>query len=260
MTEPLITVLLPVFNAERTLKAVIESLRRQTLTDWECLLLDDASSDGTWELATRMVADDSRFRLLRNPMNMGLAATLNRGLFISRGRYIARVDGDDPLHPERFALQIGHLEAHPETDLLGSAARIILNGKALRTATMPPRLEGPSAANMTSGLVFHSSTMIRRRFFENHGLYETRYPRAEDRELWVRALKAGARFANLPDALIDYESAGWIRSYRTIREKSMSTYTISRKYGLPAPWRTALLTAATMIVIKWRLYRPRSAR
>ncbi len=101
--------ILPVRNAAATLPAALESLRAQTLTDWECLIVDDGSHDASPAVAARFAARDTRFRLLRRQAR-GLVAALNEGLAVARGGFIARLDADDTCPPERLAEQAARLE------------------------------------------------------------------------------------------------------------------------------------------------------
>jgi glycosyltransferase involved in cell wall biosynthesis len=181
-----ISALLPVYNAASSLEAVVSSLRAQTLNDWECILVDDGSTDATAVLAAEMAADDARVRVVTNAANLGLPGALNRALFISRGEFLARLDGDDILEPERFERQLAFLQGHPEVDLVGTGGQLIEQGRKKAVVTMPPLLFGRDAATLKSSIVLHSSVMARRSFFENHGLYDSRFPRSEDRELWIR--------------------------------------------------------------------------
>lgn len=260
MKSPLISVILPAFNAEKTIESVLNSIVDQTLINWECIVVDDCSTDSTNEIVRRLTERDSRFILLRNANNLGLPGSLNRAIVVSHCNFIARVDADDPLHPERFSLQTNYLKKNADVDIVGSGARVTDNGKFMRNVTMPSILNGCDAANLTSPIIFHSSAMIRRSFFEKWGLYDPRYVRSEDRELWIRALSSGAKIANLPDALISYESAGWSRNYKSIRDKALSTWRIGLRYELPVPLLTAVRGAAHMLSIKWGLHRPRALK
>src|SRR5882672_2663017 len=120
---PKVSVLLPVWNAERYLAGSIESVLDQTFADFELLIVDDASTDGSRALIERY--RDRRIRLVENEKNLGVTRSLNLGLERARGRYVARADADDLCAPERLERQVAFLDAHPEVALVASCARWI---------------------------------------------------------------------------------------------------------------------------------------
>ncbi len=120
---PEISVLLPAYNAAATLGATLRSLQRQAHQDWECVMVDDGSTDGTRELMATVAALDPRMRTIARP-HAGIVATLNAGLAECRGRFVARMDADDLMHPERLLLQRAALAAAPELCAVGCHIRI----------------------------------------------------------------------------------------------------------------------------------------
>jgi len=120
---PLVSVLLPAFDAEPTLVPALQSVRRQTEARWECVVVDDGSEDGTPRTAEAAAATDDRFLIVRTP-HRGLAAALATGLARCRGRFIARMDADDLMHRERLARQVGALEADASLAAVGCHVRL----------------------------------------------------------------------------------------------------------------------------------------
>src|SRR5258705_775698 len=114
--SPQVSVLLPVWNGERHLAAAIESVLGQSFTDFELLIVDDGSTDGSAALIRRY--GDERIRLFENEKNLGVTRSLNLGLAQARGRYVARMDADDLSAPERLARQVAFLDSHPEVALV----------------------------------------------------------------------------------------------------------------------------------------------
>lgn len=106
---PIVTVIIPLFNSEDYLKETLDSLLCQTFLDWEAILVDDASNDNSFEIASGYSASDSRFRVFRQPVNMGAAKARNRALGHARGRYIAYLDSDDYWFPEKLEAQIAYM-------------------------------------------------------------------------------------------------------------------------------------------------------
>src|SRR5512140_3729418 len=119
MSEPLVTIGLPIYNAGALLRDTLRSVFAQTLTDWELLAFDDGSTDGSGEVLRGL--RDPRVRVLSEPENRGLAARLNFIHANARGRYIARMDADDLMHPERLARQVEFLAARSDVDVVGCA-------------------------------------------------------------------------------------------------------------------------------------------
>jgi len=206
-TSPLVTVLLPVRNGAAHLRAALESILAQTLTDFELLVIDDGSTDGTPEIL-RAVADP-RLRVVTHPQNLGLVPTLNEGLELARGEFVARQDHDDLSSPDRLARQVAHLRENPDCVLVGSQAWQI--GEDDRPAL--PLFRPLSAESIRWYLCFdnafiHSAVMFRRAVVrEEFGGYPASL-HSEDYALWSRIARSRPT-ANLPDRLLRYrEYAG----------------------------------------------------
>ena len=117
---PLISVIMPLYNAERFVGESIENVLRQTVGDFELIVIDDASTDASAEIARAYAAKDDRIVLMHNELNSGAARTRNRALDAARGKFITFMDADDLCSPERFAKQLAFFERHPQTDICGS--------------------------------------------------------------------------------------------------------------------------------------------
>ena len=113
MNDRKVSVIMGVFNSEKTLVTAIESVLSQTYRNWEFIICDDGSSDGSSQILAEYQQRNSRIRVLRNENNIGLAASLNRCLAFVNGEYIARMDSDDISLPDRFKRQVDYLETHP---------------------------------------------------------------------------------------------------------------------------------------------------
>ncbi len=202
-----VTVLMAVYNARGSVSAAIESIRAQTFTDWDCLIVDDGSTDGTWEILQQAASADRRISLLRNRSNRGLAASLNAGWRQARGEVIARLDADDISFPERLAKQVAFLERHPEVDVLGTAMEMVdATGRFLEYGRRPERHDEIVAQMYRINPFVHPSVMMRKRFLEALGGYDERLRRAQDADLWLRGYRR-FRYHNLPDPLVRYRMA-----------------------------------------------------
>jgi glycosyltransferase involved in cell wall biosynthesis len=202
-TTPKITVLLPVYNCELYVQTAVESILHQTYADFELLIIDDASTDATVSIIKKL--DDSRIQLIEKPVNSGYTRSLNHGLQLAKGQYIARMDGDDISFPERFAQQIAYLDAHPEVMVCGTTYKIVGNDKRI---TLPENHEALKIGLLWGNCISHPSVMIRKKILDDHSIqYDTSKEPAEDYHLWVRLLSLG-KLHNLQEVLLEYRLYG----------------------------------------------------
>ena len=204
---PKISVVLPINNSAKYLTRAIDSIVEQTFGDWELLAVNEAGSqDGSAEIVKMYSRRDERIRLLQNEQPLGLAESLNRGIRESTGEYIARMDADDISHRERFAKQYAYMQAHPEVGVCGTYQRHF-GGKKEWTHRPPESPEDMKAALLFHCNICHSTVMLRRSVFVANGLYYDGRYKAEDFELWSRALGVTA-FATIPEVLGEYRKGG----------------------------------------------------
>ena len=197
-----------VYNAERHLREAIESILSQTFSDLEFVIVDDASTDSTTEILRRYAKQDKRIRLARNASNLGLTRSLNIGLGLAQGEYIARLDADDISLPDRLKLQTCFADANPQVGAFGGAVEIIdEQGRFLGKTSVPSEHEALQAQLLVDNCFFHSTVMMRRRLVQRLGGYDERLPYAQDYELWWR-LSRVARLAALPEALVRLRFSG----------------------------------------------------
>lgn len=196
---PKITVLMPVYNCELYIKEAIDSILNQTFTDFEFLMIDDASIDGT--VAIIKTYNDSRIKLIEKPVNTGYTNSLNLGLSIAKGEYIARMDGDDVSVPERFAKQIEFLEVNPDVVLCGSWFKLIGSETVVK---LPEHYEDIKLALLKGNCMAHPCVMVRKQILDRFSIvYDVLKEPAEDYDLWVRLLRLG-KLHNLPEVLLNY--------------------------------------------------------
>lgn len=197
---PLVTVLLPVWNGERFLRPAVESILGQTFADFEFLVVDDGSTDGTPRILAEYTGD-RRLRVLRNLENRGLVASLNVGLGEARGKYVARMDADDVSHKERLAIQVSHMESHPAIVVLGTGAQVIDEaGRALRRIVFPTDDVTLRWCLCFFSPIVHAAAIMRRDDILLAGAYDPAFVHAEDYDLFDR-LRHRGRIANIPEAL-----------------------------------------------------------
>lgn len=200
---PAITVLMAAYNDRAYLAESIDSVRQQTFADFEFLIVDDGSTDGSAEYLSSL--RDPRIVVIRNTRNSGLTASLNRGLAAARGRYIARMDADDVCLPVRLERQFDFMEAHPNVGILGTS-RLLIDA-----AGNPIAVAHAGATDLAIrwkcllGNPFgHPTVMLRAAALASHGLrYDETFRTAQDYELWTRLLPV-TRAANLTEPLLRY--------------------------------------------------------
>lgn len=214
MNNPRVSVILPAYNSGPFIGSAIESILSQTFSDFEFIIIDDCSSDHTWERIGEYAAKDKRIIARRNDRNMNLSATLNQGIALAKGEYIARMDHDDVALSQRLEKQVNFLDAHAEVSIVGSAIEIIdEDGR-----TLGIRKYKLSDHDIRKKLFFyspfcHPATVIRKRSLDMSGCYDATFAPADDYELYFRLGMQG-KLANLQDILL---------KYRVIKKTSMTT-------------------------------------
>jgi len=191
------------YNDAPFLGAAIDSVLAQTFADFELLVVIDAATDRSRDVLERY--RDPRIRLLVNETNLGLAASLNRGLAVIASEYVARLDGNDLCFPQRLARQVAYLDAHPEVAVVGSQAiRIDVAGRRTGDVARPVTELGMRWYRIFGSPLIHSSVMFRREIvWDILGGYDESFRFGEDFDLWHRLAREHA-IHNLPETLVAY--------------------------------------------------------
>jgi len=203
MNRPIVSVLIPVYNAEKYLCEAVDSILTQTLSDFELIILNDGSSDASHSILSEYEAKDARIVYKNFTQNRGLPSVLNDGIKTARGKYIARMDQDDISLPTRLQEQVSWMEAHPEVDICGAWVELI--GSAQSGGWQHPVDHASIHARMLfSNAIAHPTVMMRADSMRNKALrYDEKRIYIEDYELWSRALEK-MQFANLDKILLRY--------------------------------------------------------
>jgi glycosyltransferase involved in cell wall biosynthesis len=196
--------LIAVYNSAPYLPAAIESVLAQTLTDFECLLIDDGSTDQSWSILQRYAAQDARLRIFRQE-NQGIARTRNRLLAEAQAELVAIMDADDIMLPDRLKQQVQFLHTHPAVVCVGGALDWIDHrGRVLGHCPMP--LENCEIQRLLLGgisLLHHPCAMARRSAILQAGGYDPSLIASVDLDLWLRLGELG-ELANLPESVLQY--------------------------------------------------------
>ena len=207
-----------IYNCATTLAHGISSILRQSYTNWELILCDDCSTDGTLALAEQYARDYPNIRLLRNDRNMRLSHSLNRCLSVARGTLIARMDADDISLPDRFEKQVRFLTEHPDYVVVGGGV-IPFDEDGEKALRLPP--EHPGVRDLVWDTPFyHPTIMMRKSAYDDLGGYlvSSRTRKGQDIDLWFRLFAANFRGYNLQEPLLMYrESVSDYRSKRDLR-------------------------------------------
>ena len=199
--EPLVSVIMAIYNCERFIEKAISCVVNQTYTNWELILIDDYSSDQTFSIAQKISNSDNRIRLFRNEKNLTLAPTLNKCLERANGKYIARMDGDDICALDRFEKEITFLENNPDYALVSCQMDLFDDSGVYGTVYYK---ETPQKEDFAYGSpICHAGCLMRKSVLEELGGYDisSEKERIEDYDLWVRMYTAGYKAYNLQEVL-----------------------------------------------------------
>ncbi len=198
--SPAVTVLMPVYNGEKYLDEAVESILKQTYADFEFLIINDGSTDGS---AGKIKSyHDPRVRFEENGGNLGLIATLNKGIESAKGRYIARMDCDDFSLPQRLERQAAFMEKNPEVAVCGSWVETM--GERSEVWQYPASHDEISCKLLFESAIAHPAAMMRAGALRRDNIrYDPAFKHAEDFELWVN-LSGRHRLANIGEVLLRY--------------------------------------------------------
>ena len=201
MSKPLISILMPTCNCEKTVAQALRSVIYQTFQDWEMLVIDDGSTDGSLVEIRR--SQDVRIRILEYGQNAGLATRLNEGIERATGEFIARMDADDVCYPDRLELQLKFLRSHPEVDLVGGGILAFdSDGRVYGKWTPPVSHEGICRRPYRGFPIAHPTWFGKIQWFRHHQ-YSEDCLLSQDQDLLLRAFRSSC-FANLPTVVLGY--------------------------------------------------------
>ncbi|MGI5827910.1 MAG: glycosyltransferase family 2 protein [Patescibacteria group bacterium] len=203
--RPTVSIFMPVFNGEKFLSQALSSIQNQTYPNWELIAVDDWSEDHSWEILKKYESTDSRITAYRNGKHWGVASAANLALSKIRGDYVARMDADDVMHPERLAKQVAFLQHHGQTVAVGAQCQLIdTKGKILGIKTFPQDHRSIYRMIFRSIPLQQPSLMVNRKLLpQNYRWYKEGEETAEEVDLLFRLFQFGS-CANLKDYLLSY--------------------------------------------------------
>ena len=230
---PKVSIIMATFNCENTLRRSVDSILGQTFKDWEFIICDDCSSDGTLNILREYELDyPSKFKILTNNQNSKLAFSLNRCLEIACGKYIARMDADDESNPVRLEKQVAFLEEHPEYAVVGtSMVPFDEDGFGNMRLSLPE----PGPRDLLKRSCFcHATIVMRKEAYDAVGGYTVskRTERAQDYDMWFRFFAKGFRGYNLQEGLYYVREDIAAMKRRTFKTRSYEVVTRLKGYRL----------------------------
>lgn len=196
----LVSVLMPAYNASLYIRQAIDSILSQTFSDFEFLIIDDGSTDNTIDIVKKYT--DTRIKLIQNEQNRGLVYTLNKGLDIAQGKYIARMDADDICTSHRLEKQVAYMERHSGVTALSCAFRFMNTPHEIHFPTDSERIYIKLLDNTA---LLHPGAVLRSEVLRQENIrYNADYKHAEDYHLWVQFAEKGLELGNLGDVLVEY--------------------------------------------------------
>ena len=203
---PLISVVMPVYNERLDfLVSALNSVLSQSLSDFEFLIIDDSDDLAAIQCLEDYAMKDSRITLIRFNKRIGLTASINYGITVSKSDFIARVDSDDIQNINRFKLQLDFFDDNKDVSILGTSIyKLDENNSIIGYRKYPEDNANIIKIGMIKNPICHPTVMFRKSIFKEHGMYDIKFNRAEDYELWRRLFKKNVIFSNLSEPLVSY--------------------------------------------------------
>ncbi len=240
MKSPLVSVLMPAYNAERYISQSIESILNQSYKEFIFIILDDASTDGTLNIIKKYEKADNRIRVIQNKKNSYIAACRNTLILSAKTKYIAWQDADDISMPDRLKVQVDYMEHNPDVGIVGGYIEFFdeKGNKSLRTYEKEDRKIRKNVFKFSP--VAQPTAMIRKECFDQIGLYNLKYPPAEDIDISFR-IGTKYKFANLQQVLLKYRESESSATYKKLRKMELSTLEVRSKYFLHPAYSWTIL-------------------
>lgn len=206
--RPKISVIMPNYNGEKYIWEAIESILQQTFTDFELIIIDDGSTDHSWDIIQKYAERDTRIVVLKNKTNKHIVYTRNIGITNAKWVYIAFLDSDDIAFPERLEKQIKIMENNKKIGICGSNSEIIKgNGDKIGEKRFPQTNEECKNAIWYKNPFSQSTVVIRKKCFDEIGMYDDNFRNTEDLDMWIRI---GTKYElyNIQETLVKYRIHG----------------------------------------------------
>lgn len=229
--NPLISVLMPVYNGEKFLKEAIQGISNQTYKNFEFIIVDDNSQDKSWVILEDFAKNDKRIKIFKNKENLGIAKNRNRALSLAKGEYYAIMDQDDMSQRNRLEEELNFLETHSDYAVVGSQTYLINNFSEIIGKRKYPETDSRIKSTLPMKSPFcNSSTMIRSSAFEKDFFYDERFSGSEDYDFWFRICAKGYKMANLSSFLHSYRISRNEYKIKSCKKILKDTIKIQKKW------------------------------
>lgn len=227
---PEISVIMSVYNGETYLREAIESVRKQSFTDWELVVINDCSTDSTEKILAEFAAEDERIKVHTNEVNLKLPASLNKAVSLSGGKYIARMDADDICLPDRFEKQYKFMEENSDVALSSCRFMTVKNGVYMSGgAGGRCDCEAIKAMLLVANPILHPGVIARAEVLKKFN-YDTTLTCTEDLELWTRMIREKQKIQILPECLLIYRLHDKQITSTTLERQHTEVLKIQKKY------------------------------
>lgn len=217
VSKPLVSIIMPVKNAGKFVGFALQSILNQTYKHWEMIAIDDGSRDKTSAILRRFAKKDKRIRVVSHKKSKGIGASLNLALTMAKGKFIARMDGDDVALPNRLAVQVSFLQKHKQIVAVGGQAEMIdSEGEIFAFKHFPTDAKKLREMIMWMVPIQHPIMMVRAASYKKCR-YDERYKTAEDVEMFMQLLQYG-EFGNVPEVIYQYRKADTSNGYHNLKQ------------------------------------------
>lgn len=258
-SEPLVSVVIPAYNAEKYLKDAVDSIQRQSYSAIELIIIEDCSTDNTLEVARNIEKMDRRVRVVENIHNMGVSANRRRGVELSRGEYICWQDADDISLPDRIAHQVNFLETHPEVGVVGGFITFFDETGERATRTYAENDSSLRETIFRYNPVAQPASMMRRSSVEMVGNFSSKYRLAEDLEMLFR-IGEKYKFGNVQEIVLKYRQSPQSLTAANLRKMECAALEIKESYRMSSAYHYTRFDALYNFGQKASLYMPKWLR
>lgn len=228
---PRVSVLMPAYNSEKYIATAIQSILNQSFADFEFIIVDDASTDKTFEIITQLAATDSRIVMMRNESNQGISKNRNKLISLARGEFIAWQDSDDIAKPDRIAKQVAFMEQHSRVGICGGYVEFFNDRVGHRSIRKYDETDKDLRKKIFRfSPVAQPAAMIRKEVFTTVGNYNEDLAVAEDIDMSFR-IGTNYKFGNVPDVVLEYRQHQSSATFKKLKNMEKITLNVRRKFS-----------------------------
>ena len=224
MDTPKISVIMPVYNTEKYVWEAIESVLNQSFSDFEFIIIDDSSTDWSYEICEEYSVKDKRIKLFKNDENLKIVHTLNRGISLSQWKYIARIDSDDIVDLKKLEKQYKYIMQHPQIDILSSNLYFI--DKDWNNTWTRIYDKDISNSILNESPICHAASIVKKEVFDKYGWYNENFNLAEDYDLWLRFFSKKCEFGIYDGCLYHYRIFDDSWKVKTLKRQLKATINV----------------------------------